>query len=698
MKKSQETLAEAFGSNVFSDHVMRLRLPQNIYQALHRTIEEGIALDPATAEVIAAAMKEWAVERGATHYTHWFQPMSGQAAEKQEAFIAPQGRGHVMLEFSGKALIRGEADASAFPSGGLRATFEARGYTTWDCTAPAFLREDPEGIVCLCIPTAFCSFNGEALDTRTPLLRACEALSRQAVRVLRALGDESVRAVYNMVGLEQEYFLVDRDLYRRRRDLIYTGRTLFGARPPKGQELGDQYYASTRQRVSGFMQELNSELWKLGVAAKTQHNEAAPAQHEVAVVYDNAIAACDQNQLTMMMVRKVAARRGMAALLHEKPFAGVNGSGKHDNWSLSTDQGENLLEPGKHPETNFRFRLFFLAVIAAADRFPGLLRMTSADLSNDYRLGGDEAPTPLISVYIGDPLLRMLDNGGEGCTKTGKIRSGVSTLPEFNQDYNDRNRTASFAFTGNKFEFRMLGAKQSGATANTVMNAIVADELSRIADRLERAADVQAELRALCDELFAAHRRVIFNGNCYAKEWYEEAKRRGLPEYPTTVEAIGTMLEPDAVRMFAEHGIYTRAELDSRVTLRYEAYIKALRIEANTMVEMQRRLILPAAMRWQSELAGQCAALEAVDYAGEWQRKELAQVTEQLKALAAAVERLEELLRTLPDGTTREQAAAWRDGVQPAMQAARVACDALETRMPRDLWPVPTYGELLYHV
>lgn len=698
VKKSQEMLAESFGSNVFSDHVMRLRLPEHIYKELHRTIEEGEALKPATAEVIAAAMKEWAVERGATHYTHWFQPMNGQAAEKQEAFITPHKNGSVMLEFSGKALIRGEADASAFPSGGLRAVFEARGYTAWDCTAPAFLREDPDGIIALCIPTAFCSFTGEALDTRTPLLRASEALSKQAVRVLHALGDTGVRNVYANVGLEQEYFLIDRDLYRQRRDLIYTGRTLFGAKPPKGQEMNDQYYAAIRQRVSGFMAELNQELWKLGVAAKIQHNEAAPAQHEVVAVYDRAVAACDQNQLTMMMLRKVAARRGMAALLHEKPFEGINGSGKHNNWSLSADNGENLLEPGKAPETNLRFRLFFLAVIAAVNRYPGLLRMVCASASNDCRLGGHEAPTPLMSIYIGTQLQCMLSNEADPCSKKQTIHSGVSTMPELSLDYNDRNRTSPFAFTGNKFELRMLGATQSGATANTTLAAIVADELQVIADRLEQAGDVQAVGWALCEQLFTEHRRILFNGNCYSEEWKQEAERRGLKQYTTTVEAIGALLEPESEAMFSRQHVYSHAELESRALMRYEAYIKALRIEGNALLEMQHTLILPSVMRWQSELASQCGALAAAQCPCEAQKAELGRITPHIAALQTHIEQLAHLLDTLPDQATQANAGAWRNAIRPAMEHIRAASDALEARMPRDLWPAPTYGELLFHV
>ncbi len=701
MNKSQEMLAETFGSNVFSDHVMRLRLPQNIYAALHRTIDEGIALDAATAEVIAAAMKEWAVERGATHYTHWFQPLNGQSAEKQEAFIAPHKHGNALLEFSGKALIRGEADASSFPSGGLRATFEARGYTAWDCTSPAFLREDPDGIIALCIPTAFCSYTGEALDTRTPLLRAGEALSHQAVRVLRCLGDEACRKVTANVGLEQEYFLIDRDLYRARRDLVYTGRTLFGAMPPKRQEMNDQYYTAIRQRVSGFMAELNMELWKLGVAAKTQHNEAAPAQHEVAVVFDDAVAACDQNQLTQMMLRKVAARRNMAALLHEKPFAGVSGSGKHNNYSLSTDDGKNLLEPGKHPEKNLRFQLFLLAIIAASDAHPGLLRVASSSASNDCRLGGHEAPTPLMSIFVGPQMLQMLaQTGVESCAPmtAGTIHTGVKTMPTLNADNNDRNRTAPIAFTGNKIEFRMLGSSHAAATFNSVLSAMVADQLQHIADRLEKAADAEAEGWAICRDLFQQHQRVLYNGNCYAADWPEEAARRGLKLYPTTVEAIGALLEPESVAMFGRQGVFTRVELESRATMRYEAYVKTLHIEANAMLELQRGLVLPAAMRWQSELARQAAALAAVGASDAVQRRALWEMTEQIEVLDAGIKHLEEFVDGADDSATPENAAAWRDQALAQMVRIRAASDALEVRMPRDAWPVPTYGEMLYHV
>lgn len=698
MKKSQEMLADVFGQNVFSDKIMRMRLPQNVYRALHRTIDEGVELDPAIAEVIASAMKEWAVERGATHYTHWFQPMNGQTAEKQDAFLTPHDGG-VLLEFTGKALIRGEADASSFPSGGLRATFEARGYTAWDCTAPAFIREDPNGIVSLCIPTAFCSYAGEALDTRTPLLRAQEALSRQAVRVLRCLGDTRTRRVKAKVGLEQEYFLIDRELYRRRRDLIYTGRTLFGARPPKGQEMEDQYYAAIRQRVSEFMAEFNEELWKMGVAAKTQHNEVAPAQHEVAVLFDDAVAACDQNQLTMMLLRKVAARRGMAALLHEKPFAGVSGSGKHNNWSLATDEGVNLLKPGDHPEENTTFLLFFTAVIAAVDEHAGLLRLAAASASNDHRLGGHEAPTPMLSVFIGDALQQMVEHACGLSERVfrghGEISTGVATMPKLFTDDTDRNRTSPFAFTGNKFEFRMLGSSESPSTLNTVLATVVADQLARVADRLE-AGDAPI---AVVRDLFTAHRRVIFNGNSYAPEWRAEAARRGLKEYPTTVEAIEALTSEESIALFARHGVLTRTEVLSRAVVREDAYIKTLRIEARTMAKMMQELVLPAAMRWQDALALQKAHIEAVGAAAPVQSQQLAFVGQRVCALAQGIDELNRALSAL-DGTTIscENARAWRDGVLPVMERLRETSDALERVLPRDMWPVPTYGEMLFHI
>lgn len=697
MKKSQEMLADMFGQNVFSDKVMQTRLPQNVYKTLHRTVDEGAELDPAIAEVIAAAMKEWAVERGATHYTHWFQPMNGQTAEKQDAFLTPHAGG-VLLEFTGKALIRGEADASSFPSGGLRATFEARGYTAWDCTSPAFIREDPDGVISLCIPTAFCSYAGEALDTRTPLLRAQEALSRQAVRVLRCLGDTHTRRVKANVGLEQEYFLIDRELYRRRRDLIYTGRTLFGARPPKGQEMEDQYYAAIRQRVSEFMAELNEELWKMGVAAKTQHNEVAPSQHEVAVLFDDAVAACDQNQLTMMLLRKVAARRGMAALLHEKPFEGVSGSGKHNNWSLSTEDGRNLLNPGKHPEGNIVFLLFFMAVIAAVDEHAGLLRMAAASASNDHRLGGHEAPTPMLSVFIGEALLQMVEHAcglSERVFKGhGEISTGVTTIPKLFADDTDRNRTSPFAFTGNKFEFRMLGSSESASTLNTVMATVVADQLAQVADRLETGDEPVAVLR----DLFTTHRRVIFNGNSYSEAWREEAKRRGLVEYPTTVEAIETLTTEKSIALFERHGVLTRTEVISRAVVREDAYIKTLRIEARTMVKMMHELVLPAAMRWQDELAQQKRHIEAAGLKTPVQTGQLAFVSGQVEALARHLAELEEALRRLHSTVSCENAREWRDAVLPTMAEIRAASDALETVLPRDLWPVPTYGEMLFHV
>lgn len=702
--KSQELLADSFGSLVFSDQVMRLRLPGHVYEALHRTIEEGEELDAATAEVIASVMKEWALERGATHYTHWFQPMSGQSAEKQEAFITPHSTVGAILEFSGRALIRGEADASSFPSGGLRATFEARGYTAWDCTSPAFVRADPDGgIITLCIPTAFCSYTGEALDTRTPLLRAREAINKQALRILRALGDTKSRRVTAQVGIEQEYFLIDRELYRQRRDLIYTGRTLFGANPPKGQEMEDQYYAAIRQRVSLFMAELNKELWKLGIAAKTQHNEVAPAQHEVAVVYDDAVAACDQNQLTMMLLRKVAARQGMAAQLHEKPFSQVSGSGKHNNWSLATDRGENLLDPGAQPKENLRFLLFFCATIAGVDAHPGLIRAACASASNDHRLCGHEAPIPLLSVYIGEELLHVLQEVcGEACDEdhhhASTIRTGVSTMPKLDPDHADRNRTSPFAFTGNKFELRMVGSSQSTATVNAVLGGIIADQLEAIATRLEGAEHPAEEAWEVVRDLFRKHRKVIFNGNNYAPEWEEEAKRRKLPYFATTVEAIAEWNTPATEAMFKRQRIFSAVELESRVLIQLDAYIKTLRIEGNTMLEMQRRYILPAGMEWQCELAGQVTTLKAAGANAYAQQRLLDDVSGYLSALYEGMEHLEKMLWELPDDCTLENAAAWRDSILPLLGSIWASSDALEEKMPRAMWPVPTTGELLFHV
>ena len=691
-----------FGSHVFSDRVMRERLPANVYRRLRKTIEEGVPLDTSSAEVIASAMKDWAMGLGATHYTHWFSPMNGQTAEKHDAFVSPMQDGTVIFEFSGKALVRGEADASSFPSGGLRATFEARGYTAWDCSSPAFIRQDPGGITTLCIPTAFCSYTGDALDIRTPLLRSMRSLSEAAVRVLRALGDTRTLRVVPNVGLEQEYFLIDRELYKKRRDLIYTGRTLFGAKPPKGQELDDQYYAAIRQRVSCFMAELNQELWRLGVPAKTQHNEVAPAQHEVAVVFDNAVAACDQNQLTMMLLRKVAARRGLACLLHEKPFAGFNGSGKHNNWSISTDQGENLLNPGKNAESNPRFLLFLMAVISAVHEHADLLRLSCSGLSNDYRLGGQEAPPPVFSVFLGDALLESVATAC-GCDAPhvfhqDSVYTGVSTIPTLPTDNTDRNRTSPFAFTGNKFEFRMPGSSQAGSTINTVLNTIVAQQLALIADRLEKAENPEAEAKATLHDLFTAHSAILFNGNNYAASWQKEALRRKLPFLASTVDAIPVLEKPETIRLFEDFHVYSRQELLSRVAIRWDTYIKSLRIEAQTLVDILLRQILPAVMDYQAALCRDALDLAGAGLPNDLPLKMAERIAPLASALYQGINDLESATCGLSANACQEDAKAWHDTVLPLMDAARNACDALETLMPQDRWPVPTYGEMLFYV
>lgn len=693
---------KAFGSHVFSDRVMRDRLPVSVYRRLRQTVDEGIPLDAASAEVIAGAMKDWAIDLGATHYTHWFSPMNGQTAEKHEAFVSPMQDGTVIFEFSGKALVRGEADASSFPSGGLRATFEARGYTAWDCTSPAFIRKDPGGIVSLCIPTVFLSFNGEALDTRIPLLRSMAALNGAALRVLRALGDTQTKRVFPNVGLEQEYFLIDRNLYRARRDLIYTGRTLFGAKPPKGQEMDDQYYAAIRQRVSGFMAELDEELWRLGVPAKTQHNEVAPAQHEVAVVFDNAVAACDQNQLTMMLLRKVAARRDLACLLHEKPFAGFSGSGKHSNWSMGTDQGENLLDPGKDPLNNKRFLLFFLAVIAAVQEHADLLRFACAGLSNDHRLGGHEAPIPVISVFIGQQLCDILSRAAgksvSPCDPLLNMCVGVGTLSNLHGDNTDRNRTSPFAFTGNKFEFRMPGSSQSGNTVNAIINTIVAEQLILFADRLESAVDKGEETLKLIADVFDAHALVLFNGDNYSAAWRQEAHRRGLPSLPSTVDAIAVLKNKQAVAVLEQMKVLTAAEIESRCTIQWDAYIKSLGIEAQTLCDIQRKQILPAVLKYQAQCARDITDIEKAGMQAFVQREVMERLAPLAGALYQGLTDLEKCLMNLSAAPNEENARTWHDRVLPMMDAVRNASDALETLMPKALWPVPTYGELLFYV
>lgn len=692
----------AFGSHVFSDRVMRERLPVSAYRRLRKTVDEGIPLDSATAEIIASAMKDWALDLGATHYTHWFSPLNGQTAEKHDAFVSPMQDGTVIFEFSGKALVRGEADASSLPSGGLRATFEARGYTAWDCTSPAFIRKDPDGIIALCIPTVFLSYTGEALDTRIPLLRSMAALNTHAMRILRVLNDTDSSRVSPNVGLEQEYFLIDRNLYRKRRDLIYTGRTLFGAKPPKGQEMDDQYYATIRQRVSEFMAELNNELWRLGVPAKTQHNEVAPSQHEVAVVFDKAVAACDQNQITMLILRKVAARRDLACLLHEKPFAGFSGSGKHNNWSLGTDLGENLLDPGKDPSNNTRFLLFFSAVIAAVHQHADLLRLACAGLSNDYRLGGHEAPIPVISIFIGNEMHEMLANkvGAEFVhhdSHNGTLK-GVGTLSNLHSDATDRNRTSPFAFTGNKFEFRMPGSSQSGNTINAIINTIVAEQLDLIASRLENAEDVLTESNILLKELYAAHQNILFNGDNYSSQWQLEAARRNLPCLSSTVDTIPVMLHDDVIALFEKYDVLSRNELESRHTIYWDTYIKSLRIEGQTLSDMQRKQILPAVLSYQAQLARDIVDIEKAKAEAAVQKDYLNRVSHLSNALYQSLNDLDRALTGLDLQPNQANGRAWHDTLHPLLTAVRNASDALETLLPKALWPVPTYDDLLFYV
>ncbi|MEG0369597.1 MAG: glutamine synthetase III, partial [Hungatella sp.] len=670
-------VTELFGKNVFNETVMRERLPKTVFKNLKKTIEDGAELDPSIAEVVAHAMKDWAIERGATHYSHWFQPLTGVTAEKHDSFISvPDTEGKVMMEFSGKELVKGESDASSFPSGGLRATFEARGYTAWDCTSPAFLREDAIGVT-LCIPTAFCSYKGEALDQKTPLLRSMQAIDGQALRILRLFGNTTAKRVVPCVGAEQEYFLVDRANYLQRKDLIYAGRTLFGAMPPKGQELDDHYYGTIRERIGSYMNEVNQELWKLGVTAKTQHNEAAPAQHELAPIYDQANVAVDHNQMVMETLKKVAPRHGMTCLLHEKPFAGVNGSGKHNNWSLSSDDGVNMLNPGETPHENIQFLLVLGCILKAVDTHADLLRESAADVGNDHRLGANEAPPAIISIFVGEQLEDVIDqlcSTGEAThsKKGGKLMTGVATLPDLDKDATDRNRTSPFAFTGNKFEFRMVGSSDSIAAPNVVLNTIVAETFREAADELEKASDFDTAVHDLIKRLLADHRRIVFNGNGYADAWVEEAKRRGLPNIISMVEAIPALTTEKAVKLFEEFHVYTRAELESRVEIEYEAYSKAINIEGRTMIDMSSKQIIPAVIQYTTRLAKSINEVAAAcPYADISVQTELLTETSDLlsdvkvalSALIAAVDRCR--VMTEPKG----QAYAYRDQVVPAMTA-----------------------------
>ncbi|MBP5185237.1 MAG: glutamine synthetase III [Lachnospiraceae bacterium] len=700
-------ISEIFGIDTFDDRVMKERLEPCVYEELRNTMSSGNDLAPEVAEAVAAAMRDWAVERGATHYAHWFQPMTGTTAGKQDSFVFPSASGNerCIMEFSGKELIKGESDASSFPSGGIRSTFEARGYTAWDCTSPAFLLEDAGGIV-LCIPTAFCSYNGDALDKKTPLLRSMEAIDRAAVRLLHAIGRQDVNRVYCNVGPEQEYFLIDRKKYLRRDDLIFTGRTLFGTKPPKGQELDDHYFGLLKERVSAYMGEVNRELWKLGIFAKTQHNEAAPAQHELAQLYAEANIACDSNQLTMEVMKKVAIRHDLACLLAEKPFAGVNGSGKHNNWSLSTDAGENLFKPGKAPHENIQFLLFLAAVIQAVDRYPELLRLSASTPGNDRRLGGAEAPPAIISVFVGSQLEDILDQFAKtgdttSSKKGGRIDVGVHALPQIKRDATDRNRTSPFAFTGNKFEFRSVGASQSIADANVVINTTVAESLDEFSDILETADDKEACAKRIIADAINNHGRVIFSGDGYSGEWREEARRRGLVELLTMVDAIPAWVDEKSVRLFAKEHVLSETELKARAEIYYESYSKTINIEAETMVEMASRQFIPASIRFASELAKSITYINSASttIGVGTQERLLTQVQDYLADAESAVADLKAALeRAREIHDEKDKAVAYRDDVVPVMDRLRKPIDSLETIVDKRLWPVPTYGDLLFEV
>ena len=697
-------VADIFGENVFNDTVMQERLPKKVYKNLRKTIEEGKDLDLETADVIAHEMKEWAIEKGATHYTHWFLPLTGVTAEKHDSFIsAPLPSGKVLMTFSGKELIKGEPDASSFPSGGLRATFEARGYTAWDCTSPAFVRQDAGGAT-LCIPTAFCSYTGEALDQKTPLLRSMEAINKEALRLLRLFGNTTSKKVTPSVGAEQEYFLVDAEKFEERKDLIYTGRTLFGAMPPKGQELDDHYFGTIRQRIASFMRDVNIQLWKVGVPAKTQHNEVAPAQHELAPIYTEANIAVDQNQLTMQTLKRVACQHGLKCLLHEKPFAGVNGSGKHDNWSITTDDGINLLDPGKTPHENTQFLLVLACILKAVNKHADLLRESAADPGNDHRLGANEAPPAIISIFLGEQLedvVEQLISTGEAThsLKGGKLETGVSTLPDLFKDATDRNRTSPFAFTGNKFEIRMVGSRDSIANPNIVLNTIVAEAFADACDILEKADDFDLAVHDLIKEYLTENQRIIFNGNGYSDEWVAEAERRGLPNIKSMVEAIPAITTDKAVELFERFSVFTKAELESRAEIQYEAYAKAINIEARTMIDMASKQFLPAFIKYTKTLADTVNAVKAAGVDASVQTETLKEVSALMAETKAA---LDNLVKTTADAAAKEegevQATYYHTEVVPAMDALRAPVDKLEMIVDKEAWPMPSYGDLIFEV
>jgi len=691
-----------FGSNVFNDAVMRERLPKATYKALKKTVDEGTELTQNVAEVVASAMKDWALEKGATHFTHWFQPMTGLTAEKHDAFISPTSDGKVIMEFSGKELIKGEPDASSFPSGGIRATFEARGYTAWDCTSPAFIKEDKNGNITLAIPTAFISYTGETLDKKTPLLRSMEALSKQAVRLLGLFGNTTSTRVISTVGPEQEYFLIDKNFYESRMDLVLTGRTLFGAAPAKGQEMEDHYFGSIKERISGFMKELNEELWKLGILAKTQHNEVAPAQFEIAPIFTTTNISTDHNQLVMDTLKKVALRHDLVCLLHEKPFAGVNGSGKHNNWSMSTNDGMNLLDPGNTPHDNAQFLTFLCAVIKAVDEYAELLRISAANPGNDHRLGANEAPPAIISIFLGDQLtdiVEQIQNGGAKSSKSGGIMNvGVTTLPEFSKDNTDRNRTSPFAFTGNKFEFRMVPSSASIACPNMVLNTIVAETISQIADQLENAKDFNAELQGLLKDILSKHNRIIFNGNNYSDEWVVEAAKRGLPNIKSMVEALPHYITEKSVKVFEKHSVLSKEELHSRYEILLEQYCKVINYEAKTMIDMANRTIFPAAAKYAGELAGSVLGVKSAvpDADTSAQEAVIKELSATLKAFKENTTVLEKAVEGAADVEGYEAGVYFRDKVFSAMLNLRIYGDKLETLVDADVWPLPTYAEMLF--
>ena len=697
-------VADIFGEDVFNDTVMQERLPKKVYKDLKKTIEEGKELDLATADVIAHEMKEWAIEKGATHYTHWFQPLTGVTAEKHDSFIsAPLPSGKVLMSFSGKELIKGEPDASSFPSGGLRATFEARGYTAWDCTSPAFVRHDAAGAT-LCIPTAFCSYTGEALDQKTPLLRSMQVINEQSLRLLRLFGNTTAKKVTPSVGPEQEYFLVDAEKFMQRKDLIYTGRTLFGAMPPKGQELDDHYFGTIRQRIAGFMKDVNEQLWKVGVSSKTQHNEVAPAQHELAPIYAEANVALDHNHLVMQTLKRVACQHGMKCLLHEKPFAGVNGSGKHDNWSLITNDGKNLLDPGDTPHENIQFLLVLTCILKAVDEHADLLRESAADPGNDHRLGANEAPPAIVSVFLGEQLedvLNQLISTGEATHSLaeGILKTGVDTLPDFTKDATDRNRTSPFAFTGNKFEFRMVGSRDSIAGPNVVLNTIVADAFAEACDVLEKADDFDLAVHDLIKKYATEHQRIVFGGNGYSDEWVAEAERRGLPNIKSMVEAIPALTTDKAINLFEKYKVFTKAELESRAEIKYENYSKAINIEARTMIDMATKQIIPAVIKYTKELADTINAVKAAGADVSVQSELLTEISALLVESKSALKALTEVTEKAAEmEEVEEQARDYQFTVVQAMAALRSPVDKLEMIVDKEAWPMPSYGDLMFEV